>query len=60
MLEEAQVQCPHCWQPISVTLDLSAGSQRYVEDCPVCCRPLLLSLETDGEAFAVEVRPEND
>ena len=23
-----------------MVLDLSAGSQRYVEDCEVCCNPI--------------------
>jgi hypothetical protein len=28
-------------------LDLSAGSQRYVEDCEVCCNPIAISYDTD-------------
>lgn len=32
--------CPHCWQPISMILDLSVGEQEYIEDCEVCCRPV--------------------
>ena len=41
-------------------LDLSAGDQEYVEDCPVCCRPIIFSLQTDGENWALDVRGEND
>lgn len=49
-LEQAHaVTCPHCWQTITVWLDLSAGSQSYVEDCPVCCRPIAVAFEADGE-----------
>lgn len=36
-----------------VPIDPSAGEhQRYVEDCPVCCRPNLITveLEEDGSA----------
>lgn len=40
--EERFFVCPHCWQRISVVLDLSVGEQRYVEDCEVCCRPILI------------------
>lgn len=44
------VTCPHCWETIEVTLDLSAGDQSYIEDCSVCCRPIQLTLSvSDGE-----------
>ena len=49
MEEEYHFTCPHCWQQISVLLDLSAGPQAYVEDCEVCCRPISISYGTDGE-----------
>ena len=39
--------CPHCGERISMLLDLSAGDQRYIEDCEVCCNPIEIS-------FAVE------
>lgn len=26
-------------------LDLSAGSQDYIEDCEVCCRPIRITFE---------------
>ena len=32
--------CPYCWQRISMVLDTSVGSQTYVEDCEVCCKPI--------------------
>ena len=31
--------CPHCWQIVSMILDLSIKEQRYVEDCEICCNP---------------------
>jgi 2-keto-3-deoxy-L-fuconate dehydrogenase len=30
-------------------VDCSAGSQRYIEDCPICCRPIEFQAEVDGE-----------
>ncbi|MEC9364302.1 CPXCG motif-containing cysteine-rich protein [Sinimarinibacterium flocculans] len=61
MLEEAVVTCPACWQDIVLELDLSGGSARYAEDCPVCCRPMTVSLHVDGEGgFEVSVEPESD
>ncbi|HCO65600.1 MAG TPA: CPXCG motif-containing cysteine-rich protein, partial [Alcanivorax sp.] len=35
--------------------------QEYVEDCHICCRPLVLTVDlTDPEAPSVSVTPEND
>ena len=39
-----QVQCPYCGEPIEMQVDRSAGSQAYVEDCSVCCRPIEVRL----------------
>ncbi len=30
-------------------VDLSYGESEYTEDCPVCCRPISLSLRLDDE-----------
>ena len=43
------VQCPYCGEAFETLLDLSGGSARYVEDCPVCCRPIELQLEIDEQ-----------
>jgi len=39
--------CPYCWQEISMLLDNSA-SQKYIEDCEVCCNPVELTVEFDN------------
>ena len=44
MLEEWNDSCPYCGAPIELLLDLSGGSQDYVEDCEVCCRPIEIGL----------------
>lgn len=61
MLEEATVQCPSCWEPIPLLIDLSGGSASYTEDCSVCCRPMLVHvvLGDDGD-WDVHVAAEND
>jgi hypothetical protein len=51
--EWAWYDCPCCGEAIRAVLDPSAGEeQTYVEDCPVCCRPLVLRVHfyDDGEA----------
>ncbi|QNU15331.1 CPXCG motif-containing cysteine-rich protein [Thermomonas sp. XSG] len=47
LLEFRDIECPCCGEPITLALDASAGSQRYIEDCPVCCRPIMVVLEVD-------------
>lgn len=61
MIEDHPAQCPYCGEPIVLELDLSAGSQVYVEDCAVCCRPMRVTLQVapDG-GYAVDIASEND
>jgi len=49
-LLEYHFNCPCCFAPISMLLDLSINIQRYIEDCEVCCRPIIIDFEViDGE-----------
>ena len=53
MTTEHFFTCPYCWEEISMVLDLSAPDQEYVEDCEVCCRPMVIAFtEEDGEVVA--------
>jgi hypothetical protein len=47
MLDIHDVNCPYCGEVIGLLLDASAGAQRYVEDCQVCCRPITVLLDVD-------------
>ncbi|KTC37112.1 MAG: CPXCG motif-containing cysteine-rich protein [Pseudomonas sp.] len=60
MLETDHYQCPYCGEQAEAVLDLSAGDQTYIEDCPVCCRPIVFMLQTDGREWMLEVHTEND
>ena len=49
--------CPHCGERISMLLDLSAGSQCYVEDCEVCCNPIEINyLAEEGSIVSFAAR----
>lgn len=48
-LVECRISCPYCAQSMEVVLDLSGGSQSYIEDCQVCCQPMQIRFEVDGE-----------
>lgn len=50
-LTERVVDCPFCGEPIELLLDLSAGSQTYIEDCQVCCQPMQVRLEVSGDTL---------
>jgi hypothetical protein len=55
-LEGQDAECPHCGETINLTLDLSVPEQSYIEDCPVCCRPMIVSYSAvDGEVAALSV-----
>lgn len=58
---EQDIGCPYCGEPISVLIDNSLPEQEYVEDCQVCCRPMVLhvSVDVDGDA-AVTASAENE
>lgn len=61
MLSFHAIQCPYCGESIEVALDGSVDHQRYIEDCQVCCRPIVMtvSLDADGEP-QVSVGAENE
>lgn len=56
MIEPLTLHCPYCGESFETSADTSAGSQTYVEDCAVCCRPIVVSLELDDDDELVEVR----
>jgi transposase-like protein len=62
MIETIAIHCPYCGESYETIVDLSAGSQRYVEDCAVCCKPIEISLQVgdDGELLEVSTSTDNE
>jgi hypothetical protein len=62
MLRQEQVTCPYCGETFETSVDASGGSQEYIEDCQVCCRPIVFQIEVDhdGELSGVQVRRDDD
>lgn len=58
MLPTIAVPCPYCGEHIELMIDESIDLQRYVEDCPVCCRPMEISVAigAGGEVLANAAR----
>lgn len=49
--DEGSYVCPTCGETVVVPLDPSQGDeQSYVEDCPVCCHPNVVSVRYDSGA----------
>jgi transcription elongation factor Elf1 len=62
MLVARTVACPYCGERFETTLDLSAGDQEYIEDCQVCCQPIVFRVTTgpDGRLRGVDTRRDHD
>lgn len=61
MLTSEKNYCPYCGELIEIVIDTSVEHQEYIEDCSVCCRPIVIgvTIDTDGEAY-ISMRTEND
>ncbi len=42
--QTADLTCPYCGEEIEVAVDCSVRRQVYIEDCQVCCRPIVITL----------------
>lgn len=62
MLELRTVSCPYCGESFETNVDTSAGNQEYIEDCAICCQPIMFRIATDedGNLTALDTRREND
>ena len=60
MPEFVSVACPYCGEVIELTVDTSAGSASYVEDCQVCCQPMQVTVEVRADGVAVRVKTGNE
>jgi len=59
-LQTLPLQCPYCGETIEVLVDCSVGDQEYIEDCQVCCEPMVVTVSVEPSAAAyVTARREN-
>jgi len=60
-LDSVLIQCPYCWESLEISVDPSVAEQEYVEDCQVCCQPIVLAVTFDEQLTpTVQARAEND
>ena len=61
LMNVTTLQCPYCGQQIDVVVDNSAGDQEYVEDCSVCCRPIVVTVGIDSyDRVSIDAHMENE
>ena len=51
--------CPYCGEEIDLVIDLGGGgSQEYIEDCAVCCKPIriIVAVDEEGDLRAIPAR----
>ena len=60
-LTQTCIQCPYCGEEIDVLIEPMDESDEYIEDCQVCCRPIVFNvvMDIDGEQ-TVSVHSENE
>jgi len=49
MTDSIFLRCPYCGERFEAVADASGGDAEYVEDCPVCCRPITFRLGADAD-----------
>jgi hypothetical protein len=59
---EISVECPYCGELLELWVDRSGGqTQKYVEDCAVCCQPMEVMVEIESDDGAsISVRRIDD
>ena len=51
LIQEHKAGCPYCGEIITLVIDCSIDGQTYIEDCEVCCRPIIVTYSVMEDAF---------
>ncbi len=56
------VRCPYCGESFETNVDPTGGNREYIEDCYVCCRPIVfrIAADADGNLLSVDLRRDNE
>jgi transposase-like protein len=60
LIVQTRVQCPYCGQDFVTVVDTSDGDQRYIEDCQICCHPIVLRIQTDDNLNLIGLSAERE
>ena len=59
-LQNHEITCPYCGENNALEVDISSGSQQYIEDCQVCCRPINVAIDVSDDDVQLNVTNENE
>lgn len=61
-LDSVASQCPYCGEKIELVIDVSQDAEYFIEDCEVCCKPIVVhpELNESHELIGVQLATEND
>ncbi len=61
-MQDVRAECPYCGESFDAFVDCTAGSQAYIEDCAVCCRPIEFDLQVGpgGGLLRLSLRRDDD
>lgn len=60
MNEEITVACPYCGAPFIVEPEPAADVVEYIEDCHVCCRPIVVCVSYAEQGSDVTVSRDSE
>ena len=52
-IHEQSISCPYCGEVFEVLINSEDSAQEYIEDCQVCCQPMVVLLWTDEDGTPV-------
>lgn len=60
MNESITTSCPYCGESFTIEPEPSDEPIEYIEDCHVCCRPIVITIHYSEEGSEVSARRENE
>jgi len=51
MQDSISFPCPYCGSENELTIEPGHEDQEWIEDCTVCCQPILLSLHKNEDEW---------
>ncbi len=60
MNESISVPCPYCGEAFFIEPEPCGETVEYVEDCHVCCQPVVVTVSYSEEGSDVSARRENE
>lgn len=59
MNEEITISCPYCGEDLVIEPEPADDIVSYVEDCHVCCRPIVITVNYSEDGSHVTAEREN-